>query len=190
VNALLAQHPGSKIVNVTSNQYMLTAYLDLSDRTATFGMDDFTDKIIAIANDLNLPITNLGLMLISYLTMQELLQNDEFGSKLEQIYDQKFEVWRYGPTIRAIREKYSINGAEPLIECPSHNAYFAPFHLEQIVEPLLNTSMFDLVERSHQEAFWIQHQGQIENWRSNVQYSLNDLKKGIANVKRIRPLRP
>lgn len=142
-------------------------------------MKDFSDYIIDVANRKNIAISNLQLQKVMFFTLRYALQNNIYTEDfVEQFYDEKFLVWRYGPTVESIYEKYLICGAEPLIESPKTTDYFNDTRIEDEIEKLLNTSIFKLVEISHTDNRWLFNEHFISGWRSNVEYSIDDLKNG------------
>ncbi|MCK8617944.1 hypothetical protein LNP00_06205 [Fructobacillus sp. M158] len=142
-------------------------------------MKDFSDYIIDVANRKNIAISNLQLQKVMFFTLRYALQNNIYTEDfVNQFYDKKFLVWRYGPTIKDIYDEYIINGAEPLIESPKTTNYFNDTRIEDEIEKLLNTSIFKLVDVSHTDNHWIKNEQQIEGWRSDVEYSIDDLKNG------------
>lgn len=144
-------------------------------------MKEFSDYIISVANNHNIAISNLQLQKIMFFTMRYALQNGKYSEDfVNEFYDQKFLVWRYGPVIKNIYEEYQINGAEPLIKKTEANQCFAIPGIEEEIVKLLKTSIFKLVEISHQDNHWIKNEEHISGWRSDVEYSVDDLKNGAA----------
>lgn len=142
-------------------------------------MKEFSDYIIDVANRKNIAISNLQLQKIMFFTLRYALQNSIYTEEfVNRFYDKKFLVWRYGPVVKDIYEEYQINGAEPLIETPKVIDDFSDTRLENEIEKLLNESIFKLVDISHTDEHWIKNEQQIDGWRSNVEYSIDDLKNG------------
>lgn len=144
-------------------------------------MKDFSDYIIDVANRKNIAISNLQLQKIMFFTLRYALKNNIYTEDfVNQFYDKKFLVWRYGPVVKDIYEEYKINGAEPLIETPKVTDNFSNARIENEIEKLLKVSIFKLVEASHQDEHWIENEANIYGWRSDIEYSVNDLKNGDA----------
>ena len=140
-------------------------------------MDRFARHIISVVHNSGQEITNLQLQKIMYFSLQYALRNNLFKQQqLQDIYDVPFLVWRYGPVVQNIYEKYKIYGSDPITEndtqCPQLDI------LNNEIIRLSNENVFDLVDRSHAEAFWEKYENRIIGWRSNVAYSLEDIANG------------
>lgn len=141
-------------------------------------MRDLAQHIIAVAHQANQPITNLQLQKVMYFTLQKILKNKTFDENtIEQLYDSPFLVWRYGPVEKDIYEEYKVYGSDPITVAGSDTTELEGLNSEILT--LLQRDPFDLVEASHQERFWQQHQSQIVGWRSNQDYTLADILAGV-----------
>lgn len=140
-------------------------------------MKDFAHHIIAVANENNLPITNLQLQKVMYFTFKDALINQTYDKKwFDTVYDSPFLVWRYGPVEKDIYETYNIYGASPIIEKNEINPKFN--RLNKFIIEKLKKDPFVLVNQSHQEKFWEDNKKEICGWRSDVKYSLDNIKLG------------
>ncbi|WP_419154289.1 Panacea domain-containing protein [Weissella viridescens] len=140
-------------------------------------MVDLARHIIAVANENNRSVTNLQLQKVMYFTLQAALREQMFtDEQLHDIYDEPFLVWRYGPVVEDVYARYSIFGASSIIEEDQQLEVFNGLNAN-ILE-LLREPAFNLVQRSHNEDFWKNHENDINGWRSAVQYELRDI---IAN---------
>lgn len=140
-------------------------------------MNDFAHHIIAVANENSLKVTNLQLQKVMYFSLKEALQKNLFDRKqLTELYDRPFLVWRYGPVERDIYETYKVYGADPITE--SQNPYSEYKFLDSFIVTELKKDPFELVNESHQEEYWEKHEKDIHGWRSNVEYSLDNVQFG------------
>lgn len=137
----------------------------------------FAHHVIAVANDNNVPVTNLQLHKVMYFSLQKALKEKILSKTyIYEMYDEPFLVWRYGPIVASIYDNYRIFGADPIVENDEPINEFR--NLDDTIVQLLNENAFDLVNRSHQERFWRENESQIDGWRSNVAYRIRDIKKG------------
>lgn len=135
-------------------------------------MNLLSEHIIAVDNNNNVVITNLKLQKVMYFLLKYIIQNQP-EKVAEEIYDLPFYVWRYGPVVESIYEKYKIFGSAPIIENFSETTDYSLYN-EEILR-LSNMNVFDLVSNSHEEYFWKENESKIKGWRSNVVYSLADV---------------
>lgn len=108
-------------------------------------MKDFAHHIIAVANENNLPITNLQLQKVMYFTFKDALINQTYDKKwFDTVYDSPFLVWRYGPVEKDIYETYNIYGASPIIEKNEINPKFNRLN-KFIIENLKKIHLYWLI---------------------------------------------
>lgn len=137
-------------------------------------MNQLAQHILAVAKREGRSVTNLHLQKIMYFTLQKALKEKVLDrEELEELYDQNFLVWRYGPVVPPIYEKYSLYSASPIMVSGNYSESFST--LDDIIKSLIEEKPFELVNKSHQESFWIKHQDDIVGWRSNVEYKLSDI---------------
>lgn len=138
-------------------------------------MNDLAQHIIAVDNKNDVVITNLKLQKVMYFLLKKLANDPSIDDhSIEEIYDIPFLVWRYGPVVESIYEKYKSFGSAPIVESFVENTKFASLN-DEIIH-LSKRNVFDLVSESHREPFWQNHEADINGWRSNVAYSVDDIK--------------
>ncbi|MGX7174536.1 Panacea domain-containing protein [Enterococcus ratti] len=137
-------------------------------------MRDLADHVIARAQGTGVGITNLQLQKVLYFTLIEGLKERAINKNwLTENYDESFLVWRYGPVIESIYEKYCIYGASKIFESKHENNNFR--FLNRIIDRLLNEDVFDLVDESHQHKPWKENKDHIVYGRSDIPYTSEDL---------------
>ncbi|WP_273722779.1 Panacea domain-containing protein [Leuconostoc mesenteroides] len=137
-------------------------------------MLNFAMHVIDVAQKNHLPITNLQLQKVMYFSFKEALSKGLIErSVLEQMYDEPFQVWRYGPVVRTVYEKYNIYSGSPIIEPGETQKSIEP--LNSVIEIFLRKNPFELVNASHNELYWKQNKEKIIGWRSDVNYSISDI---------------
>lgn len=140
-------------------------------------MDRFARHIISVVHNSGQEITNLQLQKIMYFSLQYALRKNLFTQQqLQDIYDVPFLVWRYGPVVKNIYEKYKVYGSDPITE--NDNECQALSVLNDEIIKLSREDVFDLVDKSHMENHWKTNENKIVGWRSNVVYSLEDIVNG------------
>lgn len=141
----------------------------------TLNMDAFADHIIAVAKENKLPITNLQLHKIMYFTLK-LAKEDELLNIeiLKQMYDQPFEVWKFGPVVRNQYLRFRRFSCEFIIGNFKQTDILKP--LNTVIIELLKEKVFTLAEISTRVPFWIQNSDKINKaGNSNVEYSFDDI---------------
>lgn len=137
-------------------------------------MFDFAHHIIGLSQENNLNITNLQLQKVMYFGLKNAIKQETFDSDfLNSLYNEKFLVWRYGPVEKSIYEHYRIYGPDPITESHGVNKKFSVLN-DQLIQ-LIKQDPFKLVDKSHNEKFWKDNKNKIDGWRSNVEYSLEEV---------------
>lgn len=142
-------------------------------------MQKFAEHIIAVANESDEYITNLKLQKIMYMTMKNTKTDLEF---LTNLYDESFEVWRYGPTVRCVYDKYKEFVTSP-IRFNKAKTYIEYDIFNKEIIRLLDEDVWDLIDLCIDEDFWQENKKHIISSTSNVIYPLKEVIK--SNIKRI-----
>ncbi|KPJ21926.1 Panacea domain-containing protein [Streptococcus phocae] len=137
-------------------------------------MELLANHIIAVAQEQNKEITNLQLQKVMYFALKHALQKDIFSDEeLQELYDEPFLVWTYGPVVKSQYERFKRFGSSPIL---------GTYHIENNLVRLnseiiarLSESASKLVKESHKVPFWQEHENDIVGFRSNVEYSLGDI---------------
>lgn len=141
----------------------------------TLNMDAFADHIIAVAKENKLPITNLQLHKIMYFTLK-LAKEDELLDVeiLKKMYNQPFEVWKFGPVVREQYLRFRKFSCEFIIGTFEQMDILKP--LNNVIIELLKENVFTLSEISTRVSFWIQNSNKInKTGNSDVEYSFDDI---------------
>lgn len=112
-------------------------------------MEKFAEHIIAIANDNDIFITNIQLQKIMYFSIKSVKTSDDF---LEDLYDEPFYIWRYGPVVKLVYDKYKDFGVNPIFVSSKTTEKYNIYN-DKIIE-LLKTPVFDLINQSIEEPKW------------------------------------
>lgn len=137
-------------------------------------MEKLANHIIAVAQEKNLSITNLQLQKVMYFTIRlARLEKSENDDELKKLYDKKFYVWKYGPVIPEIYDKYKKFGSDSITGIFSQEDEYKKWN-DNIVN-LLSISVFKLVNLSHNIEFWQKNSPSINGYRSDVAYELEDI---------------
>lgn len=139
-------------------------------------MWNLVNHILAVADSNDMNITNLQLQKVLYFTFLNLINNDDVEEEtLREMYDEstQFLVWRYGPVIEEVYEKFRTYGSTPILERGETDSRFNRLN-ESIIE-MLEQNPFDLVEKSHQSLIWKKNEDKIKYGRSNIPYRFEDL---------------
>ena len=107
-----------------------------------------------------------------YLAMKNTNVNLRF---LAELYDEPFQVWRYGPTVRCVYDKYRNFVTTPIrfSDAKTYSEYDV-FNKEII--RLLDEPIFDLIETCRNEDFWQRNKKFIYLSTSFIPYPLEEIK--------------
>lgn len=133
-------------------------------------MLNFAKHILAVAYENKLSVSNLQLQKVIYFAMRE--QKDNY-KLLNQMYNEPFYVWRYGPIVPSIYKKFRIYGASSIIEKGERNNDYSIFD-ESIIK-LLKEDLFTLIDKSREHKFWQKNKDKIFKGTSDVKYTLSDV---------------
>ena len=137
-------------------------------------MEKLANHIIAVAQGKKLSITNLQLQKVMYFTIRlARLEKSENDDELKKLYDKKFYVWKYGPVVPEIYDKYKKFGSNPITGNFSQDDEYIKWNAN--IENLLSISVFKLVNLSHNVEFWQKNSDKIEGYRSDVAYELENI---------------
>ena len=137
-------------------------------------MRKLADHIIAVAQENSLPITNLQLQKVMYFVIKFAKQENLIDlDQLNEIYDEKFQVWAYGPVIKKEYARFKKFASEPIVGDFQVSKEYRVF--DDFIVELLNVSVFTLVDLSHRVPFWAKNKKKIHGFRSEVTYTLDDI---------------
>ncbi|TLQ03462.1 DUF4065 domain-containing protein [Pediococcus stilesii] len=118
----------------------------------------------------NCGVTNLQLQKVMYFTLKDYLKDEGESEFIEKLYDEPFETWQYGPVVPDLYYRYSGNGSMTINDEGKYNNKYSIF--DKAIKKYLSEDVFELVERSHQEKFWKEHQGENQE---RDEYTLDDI---------------
>lgn len=135
-------------------------------------MNQFSEHVISLANSENGGITNLQLQKVIYFSLGEYLKENGIDGFINQIYDEQFEAWPYGPVLRSeyfINKKYGrYNIQKPGVYRPD----FQP--LDKYVREYVKEDINELVEVSHRHRKWYENKEAILRHQL-ITYNLEDI---------------
>lgn len=159
--------------------YLQSKYLKgYSDNTqSVLTLQDLAYHILGVAKQYNIFVTNLQLQKVLYFTFKYCLKKKLFTRKqLTSLYVEPFQVWAYGAVIQSLYEKYKIYGSYPITEEHTLNPNF--MKLNSVIYCLLKQDPYNLVRKSQSEYFWQRNKVKLKGWRSDISYSLFNIKYG------------
>lgn len=138
-------------------------------------MVEFAKHVIAVANDNSNGITNLQLQKIMYFAIKDYLTQNglKAKAKIEAFYNEPFETWDYGPVVPGVYYQYKYYGNMLITDLGTYEPTFRDF--DESIKNNLEVNVFDLVEKSHQQPLWHNHQTKILNHERIYQYQLTDI---------------
>lgn len=93
------------------------------------------------------------------LQMADGLSEEDFSGYPKYLFDKDFEAWRYGPVIKEVYFKnrddvYTDDYDKSVFE--SIEGSEIKLFIDDLLEDLMTTSDFNLVDRSHEDQSWIE----------------------------------
>lgn len=92
---------------------------------------------------------------------------------INDLYDEKFETWAYGPVIPNIYHEYSLYGSMPIYDSGEYHQKYRVF--DKSIISLLQMNVFRMVKASHQQPIWCDHLDEIINDHKTYSYDLDDI---------------
>lgn len=132
-------------------------------------MEALTEHILAVARKNDIFITNLALQKVLYFTLRN-SKNILSQEQLEEVYDEPFLVWRYGPILESQYQRFYSYGSGFILEDFEENESYQL--LNDLILRYLKADPFRMVSSSQSHPFWRQNEEYIVNGRSYVAYPL------------------
>lgn len=116
-------------------------------------------KVVALANDNDMYITNLQLQKVMYYIQGEFMKKFNYKAFADPI-----ECWPYGPVIKRVwsvynsfgRKPININDANLCLDVREESC------IKRIIKEKLKMNVWDLVDQTHAELPW-SHANEMEN---------------------------
>jgi len=141
-------------------------------------MYDFSNHVIALANRQGNGITNLELQKVMYFAIGSYIKDNGIDDFIENIYDEPFEAWPYGPVIRSVYFEHKFNGRSKITDDPDYDSEFAP--LDDYVINYLGVPVRELVDKSHEHPLWKDNKDKIMH-HEMIEYKLGDIEDAFIN---------
>lgn len=139
-------------------------------------MLNFSNHIIALANEHSNGITNLELQKVMYFAIGTYIKNNGINEYIEGIYDEPFEAWPYGPVVRSVYFEHKLNGRSKIKSNSEYDDIYEP--LDRYVLPFLDKPIRELVEESHEHSIWKSNKQRIME-HDLVEYNLEDIQNAF-----------
>lgn len=137
-------------------------------------LEKFSDHILNIADNENIPVSNLLLNTTMFITLQEELHKHlELKNAFQTSYNEstpseKFIVIRHGAHVPDIYNKYRIWGSISIIETGIYHPEFSVF--DETIKKYLKISPFSIIKMITNQSFWILNEDKILYGKSNITY--------------------
>lgn len=113
---------------------------------------ELAKKIVNIAHDENLDITNLQLQKVMYYIQGQFM--NEFGYRA---FKEDILCWDYGPVVESVWKKFNKFGRYPIFQKFETNIQLNSKELliiKKVLHEKLNMNIWDLVDETHSELPW------------------------------------
>lgn len=137
-------------------------------------MEQFADHVISVAQENKKSINNLQLQKILYFVLKDARDRKLLLRKtLVDLYDEPFLVWAYGPNIKTQYNRFRCFGSAPIIGSFERSPELSV--LDSTIVKYLDYKLFDLLDESFKVEFYKENVGKVKGFRSDIEYSLEDL---------------
>lgn len=140
------------------------------------GMRHLADHIIAVANNHNLPVTNLQVQKIMFFALGlHIRQQGRIDKLAADTYDVPFEKWQYGPVVESIY--YRLNHMKDKdVTTQLKGTYHREYsEWDSMIRGLININVFDLVKLSHDLPSWAEYEEDILARNYVEPYSIEEI---------------
>lgn len=141
-------------------------------------MRDFANQVIVLANRKVGGITNLELQKVMYFAMGSYISENGIDSFIENIYNEPFEAWPYGPVVRSIYFEHKARGRFRINCNPDYNHLLSP--IDSYIIRFLGRPVKELVEESHEHELWRRNRDAIM-LHHTIQYTLEDIRNAFIS---------
>lgn len=136
-------------------------------------MQKLAEHCIAVSHDNDLGVSNLQLQKVMYFVSKEIISM--FGKDYfkDNFYNEPFLLFKYGPTILNVYEKYRIWGSDDIgTRCNQAEDYKI---YNRIIISLLKEKPFELVKTAREEPVWRVNADLIDGWNSKYEYTIENI---------------
>lgn len=135
-------------------------------------MRNFAEHVVSVSNDHIGGITNLELQKVMYFVIGEYIKNNGIDELIEEIYDEPFEAWPYGPVVRSEYFRNRAFGRYNITREASLQPNYTP--LDNLIRTFSEKEVTELVDKSHQHSKWLLNREDILK-HCKVTYTLEDI---------------
>lgn len=145
-------------------------------------LEKLSNHILSVVNKNGGTITNLELQKVLFFTVGMSLRNNP--SEIDffnEVYNDDFEKWRYGPVIPNLYFKYNIHGAMPIKD---KGVYFNEYkRFDNLILKLSQINVYRLVALSHDMKAWAENESKILEGSYVRPYTLEEIVRDFENDK-------
>src|SRR5690625_4066936 len=139
------------------------------------------EDVLAVADQSDKKITNLGLEKVLFFTIGMSIRRDK--SELDffnEIYDNDFEKWRYGPVVPSLYFRFNVFGDRPIDTGGNYDKDLSRF--DKLIQDLLSIDVYRLVALSHKMKAWSQCERDILTGKFVQPYTLDEIARDFNNA--------
>lgn len=140
-----------------------------------------SNHILAVAHQLENPITNLQLQKVLFFTVgMSIRHKPEELEYFNDIYNDDFEKWRYGPVVPSIYFSYNIYGDKQIDDEGKYHEELKRF--DEMIKKLLKIDVYRLVALSHKMDAWLDYERDILTGRWVRPYTIEEIARDFNNA--------
>lgn len=139
------------------------------------GMRELANHIIAVANDNNLPVTNLQLQKVMFFALGMHIRRSGVDDLAIDTYDTRFDKWKYGPVVESIYYSFNHHKDKDITDSMKGKLNASYNGWNQMIKQLLKLDVFQLVRVSHDLPSWANYEKDIISRNFVESYSLEEI---------------
>lgn len=139
------------------------------------------NHILAVANRSDRSVTNLQLQKVLFFTVGMSIRHDENEIEFfNNLYNNDFEKWRYGPVVPSLYFDFNIYGNRPIENRGNYEEDYERFN--NLILNLLDIDVYRLVALSHEMDAWSDHEPAIMNGDFVAPYTFDEILRDFHNA--------
>lgn len=140
------------------------------------------NHILAVANRFDRSVTNLQLQKVLFFTIgMSIRRNENEIDFFNDLYNNEFEKWRYGPVVPSLYFRFNIYGNKPIENEGDYEENYERFN--NLILNLLDIDVYRLVALSHEMNAWCDHEYDIMNGSYVAPYTFEEIARDFCNAK-------
>lgn len=144
-------------------------------------VERLADHVLAVVHREGNSVTNLELQKVLFFTVgMSIRENpDREIEFFNNIYDNDFEKWRYGPVVPSVYFNFNVFGNMPIENNGIYSEDYQRF--DDLILRLSNINVYRLVALSHDMSAWADYESDIMQGNYVAPYTIEEIVRDFIN---------